>query len=109
MNNAHFVGLDQCITSLKDVRNCIANGQHAACFQHVTEILEDAVAPPAPFTPFALDAALEADLAHPVLTPALRAAFRPPLATGARVDVLEAAEGAAQAPRPLSLRARRRR
>lgn len=56
----------------------------------VNEILEDAVAPPAPFTPFALEAALEADLAHPVLTPALGAAFRPSLATGSLVDVLEA-------------------
>ena len=56
----------------------------------VNEILEDAVAPPAPFTPLALNSGLEPDLAQPVLTQALGAAFTPPLASGSQVDVLEA-------------------
>jgi len=54
------------------------------------EILEDAVAPPAPFAPFNLAPSLEADLAQPVATDALTAAFNPPLRPGARVEILEA-------------------
>ena len=56
----------------------------------VNEILEDAVSPPAPFTPFTLAPALESDLAQTVATAALAAAFHPPLQPGAPVDVLEA-------------------
>ncbi|HMB27651.1 MAG TPA: hypothetical protein VKS99_06065, partial [Blastocatellia bacterium] len=54
------------------------------------EILENAVAPPAPFAPFNLAPSLEADLAQPVATDALSAAFHPPLQPGARVEILEA-------------------
>lgn len=55
----------------------------------VNELLEDAVAPPAPFTSQTLAATLEADLAESVATPDLTAAFVPPLRPGARVEVLE--------------------
>lgn len=56
----------------------------------VNEILEDTVVPPSAFTPFALAVALEVDLAQPVASEALSAAFTPPLASGSRVEVLEA-------------------
>ena len=56
----------------------------------VNEILENAVAPPAPFTAFTLPAAVEADLGLAVATDALGQAFTPPLQAGARVEVLEA-------------------
>jgi len=55
----------------------------------VNEILEDRVVPPASFTSFTLAPALEADLAQPVATAALTAAFTPPLAAGTRVDASE--------------------
>jgi hypothetical protein len=55
----------------------------------VNEILEDAVAPPAPFTPFDLAPALEADLGQSVASAALTAAFTPPLAAGTRVETVE--------------------
>jgi peptidoglycan hydrolase-like protein with peptidoglycan-binding domain len=54
------------------------------------EILEDAIAPPALFTPFTLPAAIEPDLGLTAATDALRQAFTPPLGRGARVEVLEA-------------------
>jgi hypothetical protein len=55
----------------------------------VNEILEDAVAPPAAFTPFALAPALEADLGQSVASAALTAAFTPPLAAGTRVETID--------------------
>ena len=58
----------------------------------VNEILEDVVAPPAPFTPFDLAPALELDLGQPVASAALTAAFTPPLAAGTRVEAVEPAE-----------------
>ena len=56
----------------------------------VNEVLENVVAPPAAFSPFNLAPALEFDLALPMATDALRAAFNPALGTGAYVEVLEA-------------------
>ena len=56
----------------------------------VNEILEDTVSPPAVFAPFPLASKLEADLAQPIATAALEAAFHPPLQPGAAVEVLEA-------------------
>jgi hypothetical protein len=56
----------------------------------VNEALENAVAPPAAFAPFPLAPAVETDLAQTAATPALAAAFHPPLQPGARVEVLEA-------------------
>ncbi|MGE0211630.1 MAG: neuraminidase-like domain-containing protein [Parvibaculaceae bacterium] len=56
----------------------------------VNEILEDAVAPHAPFSPFPLAAGLEPDLAQALATPALAAAFTPPLSAGAQVEAIEA-------------------
>ena len=56
----------------------------------VNEILENAVAPPPPFMPLTLAPALEADLTQTVATPALAAAFDPPLQSGARIETLEA-------------------
>jgi hypothetical protein len=56
----------------------------------VNEILEQTVAPPAAFAPSILAPALQADLAQPLATSALAAAFNPPLQPGARVEVLEA-------------------
>ena len=55
----------------------------------VNEILEAAVAPPAPFAPFNLAASLETDLGQPVASEALSAAFTPPLAAGTRVETIE--------------------
>ena len=55
----------------------------------VNEVLENAVAPPPPFAPLTLAPVLEADLAQKVATPALAAAFNPPLQSGARVETLE--------------------
>jgi hypothetical protein len=55
----------------------------------VNEILEQTVAPPPPFAPVTLAPALETDLAQSLATPALAAAFSPPLQPGARVEVLE--------------------
>jgi hypothetical protein len=55
----------------------------------VNEILEDAVAPPAPFTPFNLAPALEADLGQPVASATLATAFTPPLTAGTRVETIE--------------------
>jgi hypothetical protein len=55
----------------------------------VTEILENAVSPPAAFTPLALSPARETDLAQPIASPALSAEFSPPLTQGARIEVLE--------------------
>ncbi len=54
------------------------------------EVLENAVATPPPFAPLTLAPALEADLAQTVATPALTAAFNPPLQFGARIETLEA-------------------
>lgn len=56
----------------------------------VNEVLENAVSPPAPFAPFALAPALEADLAQTVATAALTAAFNPRLQLGAQVETVEA-------------------
>ena len=55
----------------------------------VTEILEDAVAPPPPFVPFTLPMARASELAAPSPTQELRAAFDPPLVAGARIEELE--------------------
>jgi Tc toxin complex TcA C-terminal TcB-binding domain/ABC toxin N-terminal region/Neuraminidase-like domain/Putative peptidoglycan binding domain len=55
----------------------------------VNEVLENVVAPPATFAPLTIAAVLEADLEEEVATPALRAAFDPPLLPGARVEELE--------------------
>ncbi|MEJ7608183.1 MAG: Tc toxin subunit A, partial [Bryobacteraceae bacterium] len=55
----------------------------------VNEILENAVAPPPPFAPLTLAPALEDDLGETIATPALIAAFNPPLQSGARVEKLE--------------------
>jgi Tc toxin complex TcA C-terminal TcB-binding domain/Neuraminidase-like domain/Salmonella virulence plasmid 28.1kDa A protein/Putative peptidoglycan binding domain len=55
----------------------------------VNEVLENAVAPPPPFAPLTLDPALEADLDRGEVSPALAAAFAPPLHGGASVEVLE--------------------
>jgi hypothetical protein len=55
----------------------------------VNEILEDAVAPPAPFTPFNLAPAREPDLGQPVASAELTAAFTPPLAAGTAVETIE--------------------
>lgn len=54
----------------------------------VNEILENAVAPPPAFSPITLAAALEADLAQTTATPALAAAFNPPLQASARIENL---------------------
>jgi hypothetical protein len=56
----------------------------------VNEVLENAVAPPPPFTPLTLAPVLESDLAQAIATPALAMAFNPPLQSGARVETLEA-------------------
>jgi hypothetical protein len=58
----------------------------------VTEVLENAVTPPAAFVPVTLPPGLEADLAQTVATTALTAAFNPPLQSGARVETLEAGQ-----------------
>src|SRR6185369_13817759 len=50
----------------------------------VNEILEDAASPPPAFARFTLDAALETELAQPLATANVSAAFTPPLAAGAR-------------------------
>jgi hypothetical protein len=55
----------------------------------VNEILEDAVAPPAPFAPFNLAPAREPDLGQPVASAELTAAFTPPLAAGTAVEIIE--------------------
>ncbi|CAN5747939.1 hypothetical protein BH18ACI4_BH18ACI4_05160 [soil metagenome] len=55
----------------------------------VNEVLENVVAPPSPFTPFTLAPALEADLDQTIATPALAAAFNPPLQSGVRVETEE--------------------
>ena len=55
----------------------------------VNEVLENAVAPPAPFVPFDLPPAFETDLSQTVATEALADAFNPPLRPGARVEMLE--------------------
>ncbi|MGF7163611.1 peptidoglycan hydrolase-like protein with peptidoglycan-binding domain [Rhodoligotrophos appendicifer] len=54
----------------------------------VNEVLEDAVAPPPPFAPQTLDPSLEAELTDGVGSPALAAAFTPPLTHGVRVETL---------------------
>ena len=54
----------------------------------VNEILENAVAPPPQFAPINLAPALEADLVQTIATPALTAAFTPPLQASARVEIL---------------------
>ncbi len=53
----------------------------------VNEVLEDAVAPPPAFTPYNLPAAAEADLNSRTLSPALQAAFTPPLTPAAVIAV----------------------
>lgn len=55
----------------------------------VNEVLENAVAPPAPFVPFDLPPAFETDLSQTVATETLADAFNPPLRPGARVEMLE--------------------
>jgi peptidoglycan hydrolase-like protein with peptidoglycan-binding domain len=55
----------------------------------VNEVLENVVSPPLQFTQIDLALSLEADLAQPIATDALTAAFNPPLQTGARVEILE--------------------
>jgi hypothetical protein len=55
----------------------------------VNEILENAVSPPPPFAPFTLAPELEAELGQTIATPALAAAFNPPLQSGARVETQE--------------------
>ncbi len=55
----------------------------------VNEALEGCVAPPPPFTGFDLPAGLAADLDDATISPALRAAFAPPLGDAARVIVRE--------------------
>ncbi|MGD9846698.1 MAG: neuraminidase-like domain-containing protein, partial [Variibacter sp.] len=55
----------------------------------VNEVLENAVAPPPSFAPFALAPALEADLSGSLASAALSAAFAPPLHPSARIETLE--------------------
>lgn len=55
----------------------------------VNELLEEAVAPPAPFVPFALDAAHLPLLENRRTTAALRGVFSPPLTASAVIDTEE--------------------
>ena len=56
----------------------------------VNEILEDYIAPPPAFVPFNLNPAREADLAARTVTPALVAAFAPPLSAQATITIKRA-------------------
>ncbi|HSP06067.1 MAG TPA: hypothetical protein VLR94_02770, partial [Acidobacteriota bacterium] len=56
----------------------------------VNEVLEQTVAPPPLFAPLTLALSLESDLNDGLVSPALTAAFQPPLQPAARVEVLEA-------------------
>ena len=58
----------------------------------VNEILENAIAPPPPFAPFALPGEREVDLTQSVASAELAAAFNPHLVPGAQIETLVAGE-----------------